>query len=266
MRTLAELQRLTGRVAVVTGGAGHLALALEETLVELGARIVVVDVDAKGVEERTRQLTGNGGEAVGMTADLADPASAAAIVERAIAAFGRLDVLVNNAGFTGASGIPGYAVPFPDQTLEAWLGALSVNLTAAFLLCQRARAALEATGHGVVINVGSIYGMVGPDMRLYEGTSMGNPAAYAATKGGLVQLTRYLATVLAPNIRVNTVSPGGIERGQPRAFQERYVTRTPLGRMAREEDFKGVIAFLASDASAYVTGQNFVVDGGWTVW
>ena len=95
---------------------------------------------------------------------------------------------------------------------------------------------------------------------------MGNPAAYAATKGGLLQLTRYLATVLAPKIRVNAVSPGGIERGQPSAFQERYVARTPLGRMAREEDFKGIIAFLASDASAYVTGQNFAVDGGWTVW
>ncbi len=112
----------------------------------------------------------------------------------------------------------------------------------------------------------SIYGMVGPDFSLYAGTSMGNPAAYAASKGGLLQLTRYLATALAPRVRVNAITPGGIVRGQPPAFIERYVAKTPLGRMATEEDFKGAIAYLASDLSRYVTGQNLVVDGGWTAW
>jgi NAD(P)-dependent dehydrogenase (short-subunit alcohol dehydrogenase family) len=108
--------------------------------------------------------------------------------------------------------------------------------------------------------------MVGPDMRLYEGTGMGSPAAYAASKGGLLQLTRWLATVLAPTIRVNAVTPGGILRGQPQVFRERYIARTPLGRMGSEEDLQGAVAYLASDLSAYVTGHNLVVDGGWTAW
>jgi NAD(P)-dependent dehydrogenase (short-subunit alcohol dehydrogenase family) len=108
--------------------------------------------------------------------------------------------------------------------------------------------------------------MVGPDVGLYDGTQMGNPAAYAASKGGLLQLTRWLATVLAPGVRVNAISPGGVWRGQPEEFHQRYVARTPLRRMAREEDLKGAVAYLASDLSTYVTGHNLVVDGGWTVW
>jgi NAD(P)-dependent dehydrogenase (short-subunit alcohol dehydrogenase family) len=141
-----------------------------------------------------------------------------------------------------------------------------IGLTAPFLLAQACAEALAASGHGSVINLGSIYGIVGPDMRMYEGTSMGNPAAYAASKGGLLQLTRWLATVMAPQIRVNAISPGGVWRNQPDKFHRAYLSRTPLGRMATEEDIKGAVAFLASDLSAYVTGQNLVVDGGWTAW
>ena len=125
---------------------------------------------------------------------------------------------------------------------------------------------MGAAGRGAIINIGSIYGTVGPDFSLYEGTSMANPAAYGASKGGLAQLTRYLATALAPLVRVNTISPGGIARGQPASFVERYRSRTPLGRMGAEEDLKGAVAFLASDAAAYVTGQNLLVDGGWSAW
>jgi NAD(P)-dependent dehydrogenase (short-subunit alcohol dehydrogenase family) len=141
-----------------------------------------------------------------------------------------------------------------------------VNLTAPFFLVQACAKALARSGHGSVINIGSTYGIVGPDMRLYQGTTMGNPAAYAATKGGLMQVTRWLATVMAPKVRVNAVSYGGMKRGQPAAFQRRYVARTPLRRMATEEDAKGAVAFLASDMSAYVTGHNLIVDGGWTAW
>ena len=112
----------------------------------------------------------------------------------------------------------------------------------------------------------SIYGLVGPDLRLYEGTAMGNPAAYAASKAGIVQFTRWLATTLAPSVRANAITPGGIERGQAQSFHERYCQRTPLGRMATEDDFRGAIAYLASDASSYMTGQNLVIDGGWTAW
>lgn len=131
---------------------------------------------------------------------------------------------------------------------------------------QECLAMLEKSRAGSVINVSSMYGMVGPDMHLYEGTEMGNPAAYAASKGGLLQLTRWMATVMAPKVRVNALTPGGVWRGQDNTFHEKYKKRTPLARMATEEDFKGAAAFLASDLSLYVTGQNIVVDGGWTVW
>jgi len=120
--------------------------------------------------------------------------------------------------------------------------------------------------HGNIINIGSIYGEYAPDWSLYEGTTMSNPAAYGAAKGGLIQLTKWLATTLAPDVRVNSISPGGIERGQAKKFVDRYKSRTPLKRMACEDDFRGVIAFLASNMSSYVTGQNIRVDGGWGIW
>ena len=266
MRRVAEMLRLDGRVAIVTGGAGHIGLACGEALVEAGAAVAVVDLDEAACASRVRELQGGGGTAIAIAEDLSDPSSADRIVQRTVDAFGRIDVLIHNAALTGASGVQGYAVPFEEQTLEAWDAATRVNLSAAFLLAKAARIHLEASGHGSIINVASIYGVVGPNMGLYSGTRMGNPAAYAATKGGLIQLTRYLATVLAPKIRVNSVSPGGIERGQAQAFTDRYEALTPLGRMGREEDLKGVIALLASDASAYITGQNVLVDGGWTSW
>ena len=125
---------------------------------------------------------------------------------------------------------------------------------------------LRKNNNGSIINIASIYGMNAPDYSLYKGTDMGNPAGYSVSKGGLIQLTRWLATTLAPDIRVNAISPGGVLRNQPKEFIQRYNARTPLGRMATEEDFKGVIAYLASDLSQYVTGQNLLVDGGWTIW
>ena len=157
-------------------------------------------------------------------------------------------------------------MPFEEQTDEAFAMALALNLTAPFSLTRRLAPLLRTGGHGSVVNVSSIYGLVGPNMGLYEGTRMGNPAAYAASKGGLAQLTRYLSTVLAPDVRVNAFAPGGIARGQDDAFVERYERLTPLGRMGTEDDFRGVVTWLASDASAYVTGQVVAVDGGWTAW
>jgi NAD(P)-dependent dehydrogenase (short-subunit alcohol dehydrogenase family) len=162
--------------------------------------------------------------------------------------------------------LDGWVTAFENQSLATWRRAFEVNLTAAFHLSQLLAPLVRSTGGGSIINVGSIYGLAGPDLGLYEETPMGSPAAYAASKGGLLQLTRWLATVLAPDIRVNSISPGGVARGQPEAFVSRYVKRTPLGRMATEEDFKGAIAYLASDLSEYVTGENLVVDGGWTAW
>ena len=251
---------LAGRTAVVTGGAGPLGRVLASALVVAGARVVVVD--RAGVDET---VAGLGDGHLGVTADLMTSEGLAA-VEQSITELGACDVLVHNAAFTGTSGIAGYAVPFDEQTDEAFAMATWLNLTVPFSLTRRLAPLLRAGGHGSVITVSSIYGLVGPNMGLYEGTRMGNPAAYGATKGGLVQRTRSRATVLAPDIRVNGFAPGGIERGQDPAFLERYSRLTPLGRMATEQDFAGVVTWLAGDDSAYVTGQMVAVDGGWTAW
>ena len=177
-----------------------------------------------------------------------------------------LNVLINNAAFVATSDLQGWSAPFEQQTVVTWRLALEVNLTAVFDLCQGLTPMLRASRGANIINICSIYGEHGPDWRLYEGTTMSNPAAYGASKGGLMQFTRWLATTLAPDIRVNSISPGGIFRNQDPRFVDRYTARTPLRRMATENDFRGAVAFLASDLSAYVTGQNISVDGGWRVW
>ena len=251
---------LLGRTAVVTGGAGPLGRVLTRALAESGATVLVVD--REGAEEHAAAL---GSGHVGITADLLDPEAVGAVAAT-VADHGSCDVLVHNAALTGTAGIPGYAVPFEEQSDEAFTAATWLNLTVPFSLTRRLAPLLRASGRGSVVMVSSIYGLVGPNMGLYEGTTMGNPAAYGATKGGLVQLTRYLATVLAPEVRVNGFAPGGIERGQDPDFVDRYSRLTPLGRMATEEDFAGVVTWLAGDGSAYVTGQTLAVDGGWTAW
>lgn len=269
MRSIANLMNLEGRQALVTGGAGHIGYAAAETLVEMGARVAILDLAPEACAERARRLTRHGpGSALPLACNLADERAVRAAVRKATRALGGLDILVHSAAFVGTTKIAGWAVPFEKQSVSAWETGMRVNLTSLFIMVQEARAALAATGQGSVILVSSIYGMVGSDTALYEGTPMNKDRvlAYSASKGGLLQLMRHLATLLAPAVRVNAISPGGIARGQPEAFRKRYASRTPLKRMGAEEDLKGAVAYLASDLSAYVTGHNLVVDGGWTAW
>lgn len=258
---------LQGHVALITGGGGHIGAALCEALAELGATIVVLDIVDESCSDVARRIYKTYGvETLPLVIDLSDERAIRSVPETVLGHFGRLDILVNCAALVGTSELKGWATPFLEQSADTWRLALEVNLTAPFVLVQACAEALAASGHGSVINIGSIYGMVGPDMHLYETTAMGSPAAYAASKGGLLQLTRWLATVLAPDVRVNAITLGGVWRDQPESFHARYVARTPLRRMATEEDVKGPVAYLASDLSAYVTGHNLVVDGGWTIW
>ena len=260
---------LKGRNAIVTGGAGHIGFAAAQALAELGARVALLDVDAaasRASADKLNQARAN--SALPRVCDLADEQATRAAIRESISALGGLDVLVHSAAFVGTTGMPGWAAPFEQQTVAAWDAGMRVNLTSAFVMAQEARTALAASGRGSIVFISSIYGMVGADPATYEGTGMNRDRvlAYSASKGGLLQLMRHLATLLAPQIRVNAISPGGIERGQPQAFRDRYAARTPLQRMGTEEDMKGAIAYLASDLSAYVTGHNLVVDGGWTAW
>jgi NAD(P)-dependent dehydrogenase (short-subunit alcohol dehydrogenase family) len=267
MKSVKELMDMKGRVALVTGGSGHLGAAMAGALAELGAGICVLDIAQERCGAVAVELERQHGVAtLPLAVDLSDALAVRRVPSIVTEHFGRLDVVVHCAAYTGDTSVPGWAVPFDEQSVEAWDRALRVNTTSAFVLVQAAAQALRESGHGNVVFISSIYGLMGPDMRLYEGTGMNNAAGYAASKGGLLQLMRYLSTLLAPDVRVNAISPGGVWRNQPEAFHERYKARTPLGRMATEEDFKGAIAYLASDLSAYVTGHNLLVDGGWTAW
>lgn len=258
---------LNGRVSLVTGGAGHVGSVVCESLAELGASVVILDLnEACCAEVAKRTGESHGIQTLPLAVDLSDEKAVGSVPKAVLERFGRLDVVVNCAALVGTSDLEGWVDPFPQQSSNTWRRALEVNLTAPFVLIQACAPALSRSQKGSVVNISSIYGMVGPDMRLYENTKLGNPAAYAASKGGLLQLTRWLATVLAPDIRVNAITLGGVWRQQPETFHDQYVSRTPLGRMATEEDIKGAVAYLASDLSAYVTGHNLVVDGGWTTW
>jgi NAD(P)-dependent dehydrogenase (short-subunit alcohol dehydrogenase family) len=174
--------------------------------------------------------------------------------------------LINNAAFVGATDLEGWNVPFEEQSIKTWRRAIEVNLTAVFGICQGLMPLLKKSDGASIINIGSIYGLYGPDLSLYQETSMNNPAAYGASKGGVLQLTRWLATNVAPEVRVNSISPGGVYRNQPSEFVRRYEQKTPLGRMASGDDLRGAITYLATDLSSYVTGQNLSVDGGWGIW
>lgn len=267
MRRIEELMNLGGRVAIVTGGAGHLGRVICTTLAELGADVAVLDRPGAGADEYAKELAAKHRiKALGLDVDLANESAVRDAPVHVAELLGSPEILVNNAAFVGTSDLRGWVVPFAEQSLDTWRKAMEVNLTAVFALCQAALPFMKIQARGSIVNVASIYGVLGPDWSLYEDTAMGNPAAYAASKGGMIQFSRWLATTVAPSVRVNVVSPGGVARGQPEIFRRKYEKRTPLGRMATEEDFKGVVAFLASDASAYVTGQNIVVDGGWSAW
>lgn len=245
MRSIKQLASLKNRKALVTGGAGYIGQACCETLKELGGTVRILDLPE---------------------CDLKDEKATREFVRKAILEMNGLDILIHCAAYVGTTKLVGWSSPFEEQTVQAWDEAQRVNVTSAFVMVQEAKKALETSGHGSVVLFDSIYGVVGPDMRLYEGTEMHNPVAGGVAKGALLQLTRYLSTLLAPKVRVNAISPGGVFRNQPESFQERYVARTPLKRMGTEEDMKGAVAYLASDLSQYVTGHNLLVDGGWTAW
>ncbi len=266
MRTISKLGDLAGRKAIVTGGAGHIGSAVAETLTELGADLILCDRDATVALARAESLSGGASNVDVLAFDLTDLEAAREGVREATKRLGGLDILVHCAAMVAAARNTGWSVPFEQQTVDAWEEAISVDLTAAFAMTQEARVTLAESGHGSIILFASIYGFCGPDMKLYDGTNMGNPAGYGVSKAGILQLNRYLATMLAPRVRVNAISPGGVSRNQPAKFVDRYNARTPMERMATEEDIKGAVAYLASDLSAYVTGHNLVVDGGWSTW
>jgi len=261
--------QLGGKVALVTGGAGILGEKFCAGLVEAGAKVAVVDLNASAAQAAAARL---GENAVGFGCDIADPASVQACVAAVIARFGAIDILHNNAA-TKSRDVRAFFTPFEDYSLDTWREVMAVNIDGMFLMAQAVGKHMVARGQGgVVIQTASIYGLVGPDSRIYEGSDylggpINTPAVYAASKAAVVGLTKWLATHWAKNgIRVNCLVPGGVSSGQNGVFSERYAERVPLGRMAQAEEMVPALLYLASDASSYVTGQVLAVDGGWTAW
>jgi len=265
--------RLQGKVAIVTGAAGLLGREHCLALSEAGACVVGVDQALEGARETAYDVTRRtGGETMAARADVTDPVSLGRARDDVLARFGRIDVLVNNAAINDmVEKRHGAAVPFEEHPLADWRHTLDVNVTGTFLCCQTLGAHMAQRGSGSIVNIASTYGIVAPNQSLYRDSTglqtMYKSAAYSTSKGAVLSLTRHLAAYWgARGVRVNALSPGGVRNGQDDGFVARYAERTPLGRMANSNDYRGAIVFLASDASSYLTGANIVVDGGFTIW
>ncbi|MBI3759505.1 MAG: SDR family oxidoreductase [Deltaproteobacteria bacterium] len=264
---------LSGRVAVVTGGAGFLGRAFCEAYVEFGADVAVLDIDGKAATDFATALAKSSKRrCLGVACDIADPASVRAAARRVGDALGPVRVLHNNAANQSA-GLKAEFAPFEEVDLADWKRVMSVDVDGTFLVCQAFGAAMAKAGQGgSIIQTSSIYGLLGPDNRIYEDATFGghaisSPAVYSAGKAAMVGLTRWLATYWAKaGIRANAIVPGGVEDKQNETFKRAYGNRIPLGRMARRNELVGAALFLASDASSYVTGQCLFVDGGLSAW
>ena len=265
---------MTGKTAIVTGAAGLLGKQFSLTLAQAGASVVLADLDESLAESQALFLREQGLRAVAVAVDVTDPVSVKAMVKTALEAFGSVDVLVNSAAldpkFDPANLDSQGANAFESYSLESWRQSLDVNLTGTFLATQAAVHPMLAQGKGVIVNICSIYGLNGPDQRIYpeeNGQKRFKPVDYSVTKAGLLGFTRYLAAYYAGrNIRVNALTPGGIFNGHDNEFVENYTARAILGRMADLDEVNAAILFLCSDASSYMTGSNLIIDGGWTAW
>jgi NAD(P)-dependent dehydrogenase (short-subunit alcohol dehydrogenase family) len=262
---------LEGKIALVTGSMGLLGRHHCRALAEAGANVIVTDLDEAACQSFAATLPA---ESLGLGLDVTDEYSIRRALDRAIHEFGRVDVLVNNAAVNDMFETPALAAEqsrFENYPLDMWLQSLEVNITGVFLCAQVFGSQMVKQGGGSIINIASTYGIVAPNQALYRAPdglqSFYKSPAYPTTKGAVLAFTKYLAAYWGKaNVRVNALSPGGVQNDQDSYFIANYAERTPLGRMAQPTDYKGALVFLASDASSYMTGANLVMDGGWTVW
>jgi 2-deoxy-D-gluconate 3-dehydrogenase len=273
MSNIFDKFKMDGQVALVTGGVGLLGNQFCWTLAQAGADVVVADLNETPAQQLSDEINSAGLSAFPVVVNVTDPQSVKLMVESTVNQFGRLDVLVCSAALDPKfddSQAGQHGNTFEDYPLQAWKQALDVNLTGLFLCAQAAVQPMLSQGHGVIINICSTYGLVGPDQRIYQRPGQPpqyKPVFYSVTKAGVLGLTRYLATYYAgKNIRANALTPGGVYNNHDEAFTKSYSTRTVLGRMAKKDEMNGALLYLASDASSYMNGANLVVDGGWTAW
>jgi NAD(P)-dependent dehydrogenase (short-subunit alcohol dehydrogenase family) len=271
--TYRKLFDLKGKVAVVTGGAGILGRHFCAGLADAGANVAVIDIDTHAAHSLAQELASSYDvTAKGYSCDVSDDHSVKQIASQILTDFNRIDILHNNAA-TKTSDLNAFFASFEEYELSEWRKVMSVNLDGMFLMAQAVGKIMlmQGTG-GSIIQTASIYGVQGPDQRIYEGSQymgqqINTPAVYSVSKAGVIGLTKYLATYWAHRgIRVNTLTPGGVESGQNEIFLSNYSARVPLQRMSKPEEMVGALLYLASDASSYVTGQNIIIDGGLSCW
>ncbi len=268
---MSDLFSLNDKVAIVTGALGLIGKNHCFALAEAGANVVVCDLNEEMCDEFAKNLPN---DSIGVGVDITNPDSLKNLRDEVLNKYGKIDVLVNNAAINDMFENPLAALEqskFENYPLDMWKKSLEVNVTGMFLCSQVIGTEMAKQKSGSIINVASTYGMVAPDQSLYknekgEQTFYKSPA-YPTTKGAVISFTKFLAAYWGSvGVRVNTLSPGGVENSQNEFFVKNYSAKTPLGRMAQPTDYKGAVVFLASDASAYMTGANLVVDGGWTAW
>jgi NAD(P)-dependent dehydrogenase (short-subunit alcohol dehydrogenase family) len=252
-----QLFDLTGRVAIISGGSMGLGRQMAEGLAEMGANLVLCARKKERCEEAAESLRSLGVQTLALGCDVKDKAAIQQVVDATLAKFGRIDVLINNAGVS-------WGAPVEDMTLDQWDKVLSTNLTGTFLFCQAAGKAMVAQRSGKIINIASVAGLGGASAELQA-------IGYHASKGGVIAFTKDLACKWAPHgIQVNAIAPGWFPTHMSEWIIEHrkdsLLEKIPLGRFGADHDLKGAAVFLASDASAYVTGHVLVVDGGQTAW
>lgn len=242
---------LSGKTIVVTGGSGLLGSLFVTAVRKAGGRCINADiVCAKKLENDEYYL------------DITSQESVIGLISALESSGAEINGWVNNA----YPRTKDWGAKFEDIPLASWRKNVDMHMNGYFLCCQKALEHMKGNGGGSLVNIGSIYGVLGPDFSVYAGTEMTMPAGYAAIKGGLTNLSRYLASYYGPHgVRVNTLSPGGIFDHQPESFVEAYEAKVPLRRMGKPDDIAPSLLFLLSDASSYVTGQNLMVDGGWGI-
>ena len=262
---------LKNKNIILTGSSGILGSKLSQKLLDEGANIALIDIDKTGLVNLKKNLKiKNGQKVIIFNIDITYEEDVKRTISEVYSIFGSIDVLFNNAASKGPS-IEKFLAPFEDYEISTWNSVFNVNLTGMFLLSREVIKFMKEQKQGSIIQTGSIYGVVSPKNDIYvnssyNGNEINTPAVYSVSKSAVIGLTKYLASYLGPfNIRVNSISPGGIFSGQNDEFVKNYSNKVPLGRMASPQDIFGIAVFLASEQSSYLTGQNILVDGGFSL-
>jgi NAD(P)-dependent dehydrogenase (short-subunit alcohol dehydrogenase family) len=243
----------------ITGSNGFLGLKISNAFYNLGANLILTDIHENSImKDKDKNIFYK-------KCDLRRPNDVKEFTKFISKKYKKLDAVINNASYTGDSQLKGWNATFKNQNTINWGDVFQISLNSNFEFSNSFYNALKKSKDGSIVNISSIYGFMAPDWNIYSDTNLHNPAGYGVSKSGLIYLTKWLASSMAPAVRVNSISPGGINRKQPIAFKKKYISKVPLGRMCEEDDIIGAVLFLSSPLSKYITGQNIVIDGGYSI-